>query len=174
MGIRYYAYAFDAHAANAAMADPRALIGADPFADAWGLEPGARVSAMTGIPRLPANRLLYLDKAWQQLQAMTLSCHPDNPSHSGLSGHSSHPGEPPRPAFRMFEGEVTFTEYGWDPWVRTIMPADVGPIAEDLTALEREATANATDDYVLGYLRDAVAFTALVGSVGGGFAYLIG
>lgn len=39
MGIRYYAYAFDADRAQQAVDDPHSILSSDPLADAWGLEP---------------------------------------------------------------------------------------------------------------------------------------
>lgn len=39
MGIRYYAYAFDADMTARAQADPRSFISDDPLADAWGHAP---------------------------------------------------------------------------------------------------------------------------------------
>ncbi|WP_062520203.1 hypothetical protein [Demequina silvatica] len=159
MGIRYYAYAFPPELTAAARADPRAFIGRDPLADAWGTVPGAQFSVITGVPALPAEDMLYLDKAWPGLQSLTA---PDQP------------GAPPRPAFRMFEGKVRFTDRGWDPWVRAVTPEEVPRIAEDVALLQRETPDGAADDYVLEYLEAAVAFTAHQASVGRGFAYLIG
>ncbi|WP_454130685.1 hypothetical protein [Microbacterium lacticum] len=47
MGIRYYAYAFDADRAQQAVDDPHSILSSDPLADAWGLEPHASVSVAT-------------------------------------------------------------------------------------------------------------------------------
>ena len=44
MGIRYYAYAFDADQTEAALADPHHFLSDDPLADAWGLDRGNAIS----------------------------------------------------------------------------------------------------------------------------------
>lgn len=122
MGIRYYAYAFDSDRTADALADPRAFISGDPLADAWGFEPHARLAVATFEQSVPARDMLYLDKAWRELRWLT---------------SSTQPSEPARPAYRMFEGQVAFSEDGWSwtPWVRALEPADVRLIAQDLGEL---------------------------------------
>lgn len=88
MGIRYYAYAFDSEQTENALADPLSVIGSDPLADAWGLEPGSS-GGVTDRQSVPERDLLYLDKAWPYLQGLTAP----RPS-SGAA----------RAAYRMFEG----------------------------------------------------------------------
>lgn len=63
MGIRYYAYAFDADRTAEALASPRLFLSSDPLADAWGLERGARCGAATFRQAVPDRDMLYLDKA---------------------------------------------------------------------------------------------------------------
>ena len=172
MGIRYYAYAYDKHDTEAALADPMSVIGDDPLADAWGMEPGFTVGVISSTPNLPERDLLYLDKAWPHLQQLTRSS-------------SSH--DAPRVSHRMFEGGVEHTEMGWIPWARTITPAEAVEIAEDLkTITEAEvktAAKEMTDSpedcatefgHALEFLRRAQAFTAGVAEDGRGFAYMIG
>ena len=43
MGIRYYAYAFDADLTERALADPRSVIGETALAGAWGMPHGAAI-----------------------------------------------------------------------------------------------------------------------------------
>ena len=113
MGIRYYAYAFDADLAQQAVDDPHSILSSDPLADAWGLEPHASVSVATFEQVSPKRDMLYLDKAWSALQSLT----------------RSGPGSPAAGScYRMFEGNVTMHVMGWDPWVRTILPEEVPAI----------------------------------------------
>jgi hypothetical protein len=69
MGIRYYAYAFDADRARQAVDDPHSILSSDPLADAWALEPHASVSVATFEQVSPKRDMLYLDKAWSALQS---------------------------------------------------------------------------------------------------------
>lgn len=55
MGIRYYAYPLQPHDVVAARHDPYPFISDDPLMDAWGAE-------------AERPRMLYLDKAWRELQ----------------------------------------------------------------------------------------------------------
>jgi len=170
MGIRYYAYAFDGDRTDEALADPRAFISSDPLADAWGFEPHARLSVATFEQRVPERDLLYLDKAWQDLQALT------GPAQSsGLS----------RPAYRMFEGQVAMSADGWSwtPWVRALDPAEVRLVAPDLSGLaadvardhrRRDGATQADADYVLQLLGRACTFVGGLAREGRGMAYLIG
>jgi hypothetical protein len=164
MGIRYYGYAFDAGRTDEALADPRAFIASDPLADAWGFEPHAQLAVPTFRQTTPDRDLLYLDKAWRELQVLT---------------------EPVRPAYRMFEGQVTMSSdyYSWSPWVRALSPAEIRPIAEDLSTitssavrarLRRDGGTDDEADYVVQYLEAARRFVRGLARDGRGMAYLIG
>lgn len=168
MGIRYYAYAFDKDQTDQALANPRAFIGDDPLADAWGFEPHAAVATVTFEQAVPMRDLLYLDKAWPDLQSLT------GPTASG--GLT-------RPAFRMFEGEVTMCDAGWHLWVRALTPDEVVDVADDLAALDDEialvgplsgGAGHEDADYALHFLRRARAFVEGLAAEGRGMAYLIG
>jgi hypothetical protein len=163
MGIRYYAYAFDADMTARALADPRSIISDDPLADAWGMPHGARTAVTSFEQSVPQNDMLYLDKAWSRLQEMT---RPNATDHRL------------RPAYRMFEGQVAAHEYGWTPWVRALSPEEVPEIAEDLAELQHSMLQGETHEgetrYVLDFLNRAVEFVAGVAESNRGFAYLIG
>lgn len=106
MGIRYYAYAFDADLTERAVADPDTVMSDDPLADAWGFPHGTNggPALFEQIPR--KTDMLYLDKAWRELQRLTESGGPDGG---------------PRSAFRMFEGQVNWTGPCYRPWQRTVV-----------------------------------------------------
>jgi hypothetical protein len=171
MGIRYYAYAFDASLTEQALAAPEVFISRDPLADAWGLPHGWRSGEMQG-QLLSRSELLYLDKAWPLLQRAT------GPAMFG---------DPARPAFRMFEGSPRFHENGsHDAWVRTIVPSEVVAIADDLASITdaeivRALTARvwgvaASDsevEYATTYLHDARDFALQLAANGRGFVYAI-
>lgn len=170
MGIRYYAYAFDKEQTDQALADPRAFIASDPLADAWGFEPHARTGVVTFEQSVPKRDLLYLDKAWRGLQALT------GPTPTQALA---------RPAYRMFEGKVAFSHGGlsWSPWVRVLDPAEVRLIAQDLGGLtadgvrdrlRRDGATQDEVDYVLPYLESARSFVNDLARDGRGMAYLIG
>ena len=175
MGIRYYAYAFDAEITQAVLSDPRAHISPDPFADAVGLPHGFTMGT-TDLQQGPAEEdMLYLDKAWKILQKMS---------------KPSDPAGEPRPAYRMFEGEVTPLDGGevWLPWVRAIPPADIARIADDLDAITRAESvrwltrhdSNSVEEveseaeYVEFHLGRAKRFLRGLEKSGRGFAYMIG
>lgn len=87
--------------------------------------PHGAVDAVTNFEQsVPQAEMLYLDKAWSGLQRLTAPIDPE---------------VVPRPAYRMFEGEVTPDELGWISWVRAVMPDDVPTIAADLPNVLREA-----------------------------------
>lgn len=173
MGIRYYAYAFDADHAQQAIEHPYSILSSDPLADAWGLEPHATCSVATFEQVPPKRDMLYLDKAWSALQSLT---HPasDTPAVGSC--------------FRMFEGAVTMHDMGWDPWVRTILPGEVVAIHDDLSRFDeprvrawartwrgRHGAAEADElRYVLDYLKQAQEFVASLAADGRGMVYLIG
>ena len=172
MGIRYYAYAFDADLAQQAVHDPHSILSSDPLADAWGLEPHAAVSVATFEQVSPKRDMLYLDKAWSALQSLT---HPTPDSPAGSS-------------YRMFEGNVTMHGLGWDPWVRTILPEEVPVIRDDLCAIDESRvrawaeswrSPRVADDedelrYILDFLQRAQEFVESLAADGRGMVYLIG
>ncbi|WP_115790446.1 DUF1877 family protein [Arthrobacter silvisoli] len=172
MGIRYYAYAFDGKLTEQVLADPLGFLSDDPLADAWGFEHGATISTPTFEQAVPERDMLYLDKAWRHLQFFTSPVEP---------------GLPPRPAFRMFEGEVAMHDMGWDPWVRTLTPPDVFTVARDLEDVTddelelrlRESSFFSRDPegevgYAVNYLRQAQAFVTNLAAEGRGMVYMIG
>jgi len=172
MGIRYYAYAFDANLVQRAVDDPHSMLSSDPLADAWGMEPHASVSVATFEQVSPKRDMLYLDKAWSALQSLT---HPTPDSPAGSS-------------YRMFEGNVTMHGLGWDPWVRTILPEEVPVIRDDLCAIDESRvrawaeswrSPRVADDedelrYILDFLQRAQEFVASLAADGRGMVYLIG
>lgn len=169
MGIRYYAYAFDQELSDQAREDPRSLISDDPLADAWGLEPHATVSYTTFEQAVSERDMLYLDKAWRELQFLT---------------GPREPGGTARPAYTMFEGEVTMHDLGWEAWVRPLLPEDLPQIERDLADLvsvEMEriprspATVDSRDEaYLMHFLRRAHEFVAGLVADGRGMVYMIG
>jgi hypothetical protein len=164
-------HAFDPGLTEWALADPRSFLSADPLADAWGLEPGAAVSIVTFRQTLPDSEMLYLDKAWPHLQSLTASSN----------------GEAPRPAHQMFEGHVTMTDGGWEPWVRALHPDQVDVVARELSTITigeaetrfRELALHRPDpeedvDYACHYLRRAQEFIGTLAAAGRGLVYMIG
>ena len=172
MGIRYYAYAFDAKLVQQAIDDPHSILSSDPLADAWGMEPHATVSVVTFEQTSPKSDMLYLDKAWSALQSLT---HPT-------------PDRPGGSSYRMFEGNVTMHGLGWDPWVRTILPEEVPVIRDDLCAIDESRvrawartwrSRHGADDeselrYVLDFLGRSQEFVQSLAAEGRGMVYLIG
>lgn len=169
MGIRYYAYAFDHELSDRALSDPRSLISSDPLADAWGLEPHSAVGYTTFEQAVPERDLLYLDKAWRELQFMT---------------GPRWPGAAARPSFAMFEGEVVMGDTGWDPWVRPLLPESIPVIERDLAALVdgdasrilRDLTGaeNVECRHATQYLRRAHEFVTGLVRDNRGMVYMIG
>lgn len=173
MGIRYYAYAFDADLTQQAVDDPASIVSSDPLADAWGLEPHAEMSVTNFRQTPPKRDMLYLDKAWSALQSLTRST----------------PGDSATPAsHRMFEGNVTLHARGWNPWIRAILPDDVPPIHDDLSSISEPRVrawartwasphgANGEDElhYVLDHLHRAQEFVESLAADRRGMVYLIG
>ncbi len=169
MGIRYYAYAFDHGLRDRARDDPRSLIASDPLADAWGLVPHATVSQATFEQTVSHRDMLYLDKAWRELQLLTGPWR--------LEGTA-------RPAFAMFEGEVAMRDLGWEAWVRPLFPEDLPGIERDLADLVRieaeqitpsSATEDARDEVcMMHFLQRAHEFVAGLVADGRGMVYMIG
>lgn len=169
MGIRYYAYAFDLRLSEQARTDPRGLISSDPLADAWGLEPHASSSYTTFEQAVPHRDMLYLDKAWRELQFLTGPRAQERPA---------------RPAFAMFEGQVTMHSMGWESWVRPLFPGDLPEIERDLADLvggearrilrDSAMVGSRDDEYAMQYLRQAREFVAGLIEDGRGMVYMIG
>lgn len=168
MGIRYYAYAFDPERTEQAFADPGRFISADPLADAWGFPPGASFATPTFEQAVSPRDMLYLDKAWRALQALT----------GPTAGRSA------RPSFQMFEGDVTHHEYGWDRFVRALGPDELPAIAADLDAMDRDwlgrhvrvpSSRDAGEEvaYLEEFLERARVFTAALADEGRGMVYVI-
>ena len=182
MGIRYYAYAFDADRTEEALEDPMNVIGDDPLADAWGMEPGFSVGVMGARARLPERDLLYLDKAWRHLHwaVATLEAEPRN-----AAGASRSAGVDSGAAHRMFEGDVTMTDRGWIPWSRTITPEEAQAVGQDLAMIcdadiesvlrprLRGAQSRGDSDHLVHFMGKARAFVAGVVEEGRGIAYTI-
>jgi hypothetical protein len=157
MGIRYYAYPLPAEFVERARSDPHLFLSADPLADAWG-------------PAEDRPTMLYLDKCWWYLQALTW---PDHDT-------------PPRPAYRLFEGEVTEVGDGSHlPWLRVLDPEEVAEIARDLALLDDDdvhtwaaetslSRGREDVDYLKHYLGAAKDFIARMVPDGWGLLYLIG
>lgn len=173
MGIRYYAYAFDADLTDQAVNDPFSIVSSDPLADAWGMEPHAAVSVATFEQVSPTRDMLYLDKAWSALQSLIRWC-------STGGGES--------PASRMLDGAVTMRGLGWDPWIRTIRPEEVLRIRDALCEIDEAAVREwvrgwrsplGADDedevrYVLEFLNRAQEFVTQLAEDGRGMVSLIG
>jgi hypothetical protein len=172
MGIRYYAYAFDADLTEQAVRAPHSILSPDPLADAWGMAPGARAGVATFVRMVPERDMLYLDKAWSSLQRLTAPA-------AGVTVA--------RPAHRMFEGRVRMVGLGWQPWVRTLTPEEIPAIARDLASISDEevqarframaARTRAPDDeadYAGEFLRRAQEFVEGLAADGRGMVYLIG
>ena len=87
------------------------------------MTPHTAVGIATFQQTTPERDLLYLDKAWSALQALTL------PAADEPKGTT---------AYRMFEGSVTPTEYGCEPWIRTILPDEVAGILDDLRSIDAD------------------------------------
>lgn len=158
MGIRYYAYPLPAEFVERARTDPHLFLSADPLADAWG-------------PAEDRPTMLYLDKCWSLLQRLTQPAF----------------GTPPRPAYRLFEGDVTFVHDGlaWMPWTRALSPDEVAEVARDLCLLDtndiralfQRPDFHAREDdfgYLAHYLAEAQSFVTRMTQSGSGLVYLIG
>jgi hypothetical protein len=167
MGIRYYAYAFDSDRTDEALRDPDSVLGPDPFADGMGIPRGARSGITDFQQSLPEEDMLYLDKAWYELQRLTW---PEECIREA------------RPAFRMFEGSVRMCPGGgcWESWKRVIVPEDVKDIAVDLSLLAQELRTGATrvsdgrDERITRCVERASTFVDGVATRGRGFVYMIG
>ncbi|WP_155838556.1 DUF1877 domain-containing protein [Arthrobacter castelli] len=143
------------------------MIGADPLADTLGLQPGFTSGVTDFEQSLPERDLLYLDKSWRYMQELT----------APVSAEVT-----PRPAYRMFEGDVTHCSDGWAPWVRAVPPDEVAIIAADLAGISLHVMATAQParsegsqtDYEIEYLKSAVEFVTRLAATNRGLVYLIG
>lgn len=178
MGIRYYAYAFEAEDTERAIQDPRAMMARDPLSDAWGIVSGRRGDVATLKQHTPERNMLYLDKAWGALQSLT---------------SPSVPGRPRREAFHIFEGDVTLLGDGamhgasWDPWVRAVTPEKTATVADDLLRItaaqamvqllrwfEGRQKPEIEAQYVVGHLKRAQQFMTGLREEQRGMVYMIG
>ncbi|GAC77898.1 protein of unknown function [Gordonia malaquae] len=130
-----------------------------------------QVSDSLAVRRSQYPATLDLDKAFRSLQNFT----------------RPKPGMQSRPAFAMFEGAVTDTDYGYLPFERALGAAEVQEIAADLAAIDDEDVAadvrahpvyrdpgDREAQYVLSYLRQAREFMATLAANGQGIVYTIG
>lgn len=185
MGIRYYAYAFDADMTEAAVAYPRLILGRDPLADAWGLPEGFVTGTTNFLQRPPLDDMLYLDKKWRELQEITEPRKPESSELDNVIFGSPASEAEARPAYRMFEGDVHQRGDGWEPWLRTITPQEVPEIVADLCGITEADYANKFDDTsehgresdlaaVTRFLDKARRFVRGLEATGRGFVYMIG
>lgn len=169
MGIRYYAYAYEAADLDEVLADPSLVISDDPLADAWGFTPHTYGLLDANFQQsVPEDQMLYLDKAWSHLQ---WAIRPED-------------GQQSRPAYRMFEGKVANTSMGHLPFERVLTPDQVLAVAADLVEVSDENVAERLrrcpfyrgDDlpFVLDHLQRARTFVTILASRGQGMAYTIG
>ena len=169
MGIRYYAFAFDADMTEQAIANPRRFLSPDPFADAWGIVRVGTRDIATFQQAIPEEEMLYLDKAWPLLQELT----------------KAPPGCPARAAYQMFEGEVHPWPGPYEPWVCTHTPEQVVAISLDLdTITDGEIRGHLADRdhpadeqgvaYAIAYFQEARTFANCLASSGRGFVHMIG
>jgi hypothetical protein len=170
MGIRYYAYAVEADRIEDALECPSMFLSCDPLADALGMEVGAMSGTAIMRQVVPEQDMLYLDKAWSELQELSRT--------GGYDGG-------PRPSYRMFEGKVCMFGMGWEPWVRVLRPEEMKAISLDLKSLclEEEFPILEHGDgisggerisYVASYLRAACRFADVLVGSGRGMVYMIG
>ena len=157
MGIRYYAYPISAEDYETARADPCPFHGRDPFADAWG-------------PRDDRPEMLYLDKCWNELQAM----------------FGPAPGVSARPTYALVEGQVTHVDMGWIPFERALSPGEVRTIASDIAtvgddeirSLMARSISHPDDEqefsYIQHFLGEAQRFVTDLANDGRGLVYMIG
>ncbi len=157
MGIRYYAYPVRASDVQLARSNPRDFLSDDPLADAWG-------------PVESKPRMLYLDKAWRQLQEFFTQELPA--------------------ALPLVDGDVTHVQCGWIPHIRVLAPDQVGDVAHALAAVGEVDVLAArlrtfggdsvvNDDayelrYVMEHLDAAKSFTTSLARDGLGLIYMIG
>lgn len=154
MGIRYYAYPLQPSDVDAARRNPYPFLSADPLMDAWG-------------PEEDRPRMLYLDKAWRELQ------HVFAVSDGRLQ---------PRISLELVKGNVTpVGKYGGHVGFVHVLPPDVvQQIAEDIVMVEPivetdiiEAVTYSSADYANEFLRRAQDFMVTLAADGLGLVYTI-
>lgn len=87
----------------------------------------------------------------------------------------------------MFEGDVTWTDRGHRPWVRTLVPDEIPGIARDLDIIRgtdlqsqlRPVASSHRDpeeevSYVIQFFEQARIFMSMLAADGGGLIYVIG
>lgn len=154
MGIRYYAYPLQPSDVHAARRNPYPFISADPFVDAWG-------------PAEDCPRMLYLDKAWRELQHVF----------AVTDGRLQ-----PRISLELVKGNVTpLGRYGSHVgFVHVLTPDVVKEVAEDIVMVEPiteadiiEAVPHSSADYANAFLRRAQDFMVALAGDGLGLVYTI-
>lgn len=160
MGITYFALPLPAKLVDIATINPGAFLADSLFWRTWP-PPGARPNA------------LYLEKTWRDLQWL-------------LAGNGR---EPPRAAYELVRGDVTFTTAHYSPFERVLNPAQVVAAAHDLShtdlaELYRRCLPQLSPDWAdimaqrqgstASYLADATVFTARLAKRGLGLIYSIG
>lgn len=154
MGIRYYAYPLQPEDVASARRDPYPYISDDPLSDAWG-------------PEGDRPRMLYLDKAWRELQ------HIFTVDDGFLR---------PRISLELVKGNVTpIGPYGAHlGFVHVLSPDIVKEISEDVVLVEptddatiKEIVSYSSADYTNEYLRRAQEFMVGLAADGLGLVYTI-
>ncbi|MEP9395651.1 DUF1877 family protein [Gordonia sp. VNK1] len=154
MGIRYYAYPIHAEDVGSARRDPYPFLSDDPLADAWG-------------PKDQRPRMLYLDKAWRELQFMF----------AVKDDHLQ-----PRISLELVKGNVTpiGPYHAHIGFVHVLTPDLVREIAEDIVLVEpvdddtiKKVCSYSSADYANTYLRAAQEFMTTLSRDGLGLVYTI-
>jgi len=154
MGIRYYAYPLRPHDVAAARHDPYLFLSDDPLMDAWGAD-------------ADRPRMLYLDKAWRELQHVF----------TVQDGYLR-----PRISLELVKGNVTpVGPYGGHVgFVHVLPPEVVDEVARDIVLFEpvddasiKESFPYSDAAYVNQYLRLAQTFMTELASDGMGLVYTI-
>lgn len=154
MGIRYYAYPLQPHDVADARHDPYPFLADDPLSDAWG-------------PDETRPRMLYLDKAWRELQ------HVFTVKNGELR---------PRISLELVKGNVTpIGRYGTHlGFVHVLSPDLVDDIARDIVLVEpvddatiKEVGSYSSADYTNQFLQRAQQFMTDLARDGLGLVYMI-
>ncbi|MCG7630986.1 MULTISPECIES: hypothetical protein [Gordonia] len=154
MGIRYYAYPLQPGDVNEARRNPYPFLSPDPLIDAWG-------------PEEDRPRMLYLDKAWRELQHVF----------AVTDGRLQ-----PRISLELVKGNVTpVGPYGGHVgFVHVLSPDVVKEVAEDIVMVEPivetdiiEAVPYSNADYANSFLREAQDFMVALADDGLGLVYTI-
>ncbi|ROZ89249.1 DUF1877 family protein [Gordonia sp. OPL2] len=154
MGIRYYAYPLRPDDVAAARHDPYPFLSDDPFADAWG-------------PADERPRMLYLDKAWRELQ-FVFTVHDEKLA--------------PRISLELVKGNVTqIGPYGAHLGFVHVLPPDVvKEVAADIILVEpaddaaiKKIVPHSSADYTNEFLNRAQEFMTDLARDGLGLVYTI-